>query len=414
MQAHPLALGRGQILICALCMGLLVSNMYFFQPLTPSIAADMGWSLSQANALNISCQAGVALGLFFVVPLGDRIASRTLVLMMIGLIVGSLSLMALTSDWVILLALCLVLGVGLCGGQIMSPFITSLSAAAQRGRTFGTLIAGGMVAVTLSRPLATTLASAGTWKTVFVLSAACMTAAFWAVYRILPLVRSRPHGSYPEFVGAQFLLWHQVPLLRRRAICQGLLFAGLSGLWSVVPALLVSKAVGLSQLQMGSFTLIAICGAVAAPLAGRLTDSGRSESGIRVSLWLAFMACVLGLLAVIDSTLWRVGFLLVSAGLLDFSATLHLVLSQQAVFESMPEARSRLNSLFMGSFFVGGALGSWGAMELFSRQGWPATSVFLVTLAGAALVAHRYCGNAPHTDSEAAESPASSTKGNPT
>ena len=108
MQAHPRALGHAQILICAVCMGLLVSNMYFFQPLTPTIAANMGWSLSQANALNISCQVGVALGLLFVVPLGDRIASRTLVLTMIALIVISLTLMVITSDWAVLLGLCLV------------------------------------------------------------------------------------------------------------------------------------------------------------------------------------------------------------------------------------------------------------------------------------------------------------------
>ena len=394
MQAHPRALGRAQILVCAVCMGLLVSNMYFFQPLTPAIAANMGWSLAQANALNISCQVGVALGLLFVVPLGDRIASRTLVLAMIALIVVSLSLMVITSDWALLLALCLVLGVGLCGGQIMSPFITSLSAPSQRGRTFGTLIAGGMLAVTLSRPLATTLASSGTWKTVFFVSAAGMSLAFWAVYRILPLVKPRPHGSYAEFVSAQFLLWHQVPLLRRRALCQGLLFASLSGFWSVVPALLVSDAIGLSPHQMASFTLIAVCGAIAAPLAGRLTDTGRSAEGIRLSLWLSVIAGIIAVSAIVDSSAWRVGLLLAAAALLDFSVTLHLVLSQQAVFESMPEARSRLNSLFMGTFFVGGALGSWAVMEVFCGYGWPAASAVVLALTGAAAVAQRYCAHA--------------------
>ncbi|MEY3669917.1 MAG: hypothetical protein RL258_1312 [Pseudomonadota bacterium] len=390
MQAHPQALRRAQILICAVCMGLLVSNMYFFQPLTPAIAADMGWSLSQANALNISCQVGVALGLLFVVPLGDRIASRTLVLAMIALIVMSLTLMVLTSDWLLLLVLCLVLGVGLCGGQIMSPFIASLSAPTQRGRTFGTLIAGGMLAVTLSRPLATTLASSGTWKTVFFVSAACMSLAFWAAYRILPLVKPQPHGSYAEFVGAQFLLWHQVPLLRRRALCQGLLFASLSGFWSVVPALLVSDTIGLSAHQMASFTLIAVCGAIAAPLAGRLTDTGRAAKGIRISLWLAVIAGAIAVSAGFDSGTWHVGLLLASAALLDFSVTLHLVLSQQAVFESMPEARSRLNSLFMGTFFVGGALGSWAVMEVYSRYGWSAASAVVLALTGAAAGLQRY------------------------
>lgn len=395
MQAHPRALGRAQILICAVCMGLLVSNMYFFQPLTPIIAANMGWSLSQANALNISCQVGVALGLLFVVPLGDRIASRTLVLTMIALIVISLTLMVITSDWAVLLGLCLVLGVGLCGGQIMSPFIASLSAPSQRGRTFGTLIAGGMLAVTLSRPLATALASSGTWKTVFFVSAACMSLAFWAVYRILPLVKPQPHGSYAQFVGAQFLLWHRVPLLRRRALCQGFLFASLSGFWSVVPALLVSDTIGLSAHQMASFTLIAVCGAIAAPLAGRLTDSNRAAEGIRLSLWLSVIAGLIAVSAIVDSSAWRVGLLLAAAALLDFSVTLHLVLSQQAVFESMPEARSRLNSLFMGTFFVGGALGSWAVMEVFSGYGWPAASAVVLALTGAAAVAQRCCAHAP-------------------
>jgi predicted MFS family arabinose efflux permease len=271
----------------------------------------------------------------------------------------------------------------------MSPFIASLSAPSQRGRTFGTLIAGGMLAVTVSRPLATTLASSGTWKTVFFVSAACMSLVFWAVYRILPQVKPKPHGSYAAFVGAQFLLWHQVPLLRRRALCQGLLFAGLSGFWSVVPALLVSDTIGLSPHQMASFTLIAVCGAIAAPLAGRLTDSGQAAAGIRLSLWLSVVAGVIAVSAVVDSSAWRVGLLLVAAALLDFSVTLHLVLSQQAVFESMPEARSRLNSLFMGTFFVGGALGSWAVMEVFSDYGWQAASAVVLALTVSAAAVQR-------------------------
>lgn len=157
----------------------------------------------------------------------------------------------------------------------MPPFIASLSPPSERGRTFGTLIAGGMLAVTLSRPLATTLVSSGTWKTVFFVSAACMSRAFWAVYRILPLIKQQSHGSYADFVGTQFLLWYRVSLLRRRAVCQGFLFASLSGFWSVVPALLVSDTIGLSTTQMASFTLIAIFGAIAAPLAGRLRIAAR-------------------------------------------------------------------------------------------------------------------------------------------
>jgi predicted MFS family arabinose efflux permease len=372
-------------------MGLLVSNMYFFQPLTPSIADDMGWSLSQANALNISCQVGVALGLFFVVPLGDRLASRSLVLTMVGLIVTSLTLIAIASSWAILLALCLILGIGLCGGQIMSPFIASLSAPTERGRTFGTLIAGGMMAVTLSRPVATTIASIGTWKTVFVVSAACMSLAFWAIYRILPRVTTEPHGSYLQFVGSQFRLWHYVPLLRRRALCQGFMVASLSGLWSVVPAFLVSGAVGLDAGQMAAFTVAAIFGAIAAPLAGRLTDSGRSAAGIRISLWLAVIATGLAVLAGVDSNLTvRITLLLIAAALLDFSVALHLVLSQQAVFESMPQARSRLNSLFMGTFFIGGALGSWAVMEVFTRHGWSLAALVIMGFAVSAIVLQEF------------------------
>ena len=383
-------LGRSQILLCAACMGLLVSNMYLFQPLTPFIALEMGWTISQANILIPACQFGVALGLLLIVPLGDRIASRYLVLAMMGLIVVSLLCIAIWTDWISLVIASFILGIGLCGGQIMSPFITSLSHPEQRGRTFGTLIAGGMVAVTLSRPLASFFASLGNWQIVFFVSAFCMTMATIVCIKILPLVHPNPRERYAEFVKNQVSLWFSVPLLRHRAICQGLLFAALSAFWSITPVLLVSDVIGLSQNQLGLFTLIAISAAIAAPLAGWLKDHGLFKKGLWGALVLALLASFLALLGLTQSPIWIMGCLLLAAACLDFAVTLHLVLSQQAVFEFLPTSRSRLNSLFMGVFFMGGALGSWGCMALFSNYGLTLAYGLILLLCLSALILHHY------------------------
>jgi predicted MFS family arabinose efflux permease len=149
------------VVVCAVFAGLLVSNFYYFQPLTPYMAREMGWSLWQATSFIPVSQAGYGLGLLLLVPLADRIESRGLLLKLMAGAVICLLALTFFRDWVVLLFITLCLGFCLSAIQVLLPAIAGLRPAETRGQTLGLLIAGIAIAVTLARPLASLAGSTG-------------------------------------------------------------------------------------------------------------------------------------------------------------------------------------------------------------------------------------------------------------
>src|SRR5829696_4186284 len=64
--------------LIALCAGVTVSNLYLTQPLLPLVAESLRVSPSQVGFLPTIGQAGYALGILLIVPLGDVLRRRGL------------------------------------------------------------------------------------------------------------------------------------------------------------------------------------------------------------------------------------------------------------------------------------------------------------------------------------------------
>lgn len=376
-------------LICAAFAGLLVSNFYYFQPLAPYMAKEMGWSLWQATSFIPVSQAGYCLGLLFLVPLADRVESRGLILRTMAAVVACLLALTFFRRWEILLLVTLCLGFCLSAIQMLLPAITGLRPLDKRGQTLGLMIAGIGVAVTLARPLASLAGWAGHWQTIFLLSAGFMTLGIVTFAHILPRMPRSPQGSLWLYMRGQVALWKNTPLLRHRAFGQAISFGIFSAFWTGVPAELVNGPLGLSQLELGAFSLIAITATIAAPIAGRWSDQGRSRGGIIWAAGIIALACLIGGLGLAEHRILALIGLTLAAGLLDFGLALQLVLSQRQVFDISPEASSRSNSLFMATFFTGGAVGSWAGGWVYTTAGWGALVVVMLALSIAGLMLQR-------------------------
>lgn len=370
--------GRIILLLAAAC-GIIVANLYYAQPLVGPISQSTGLSPAAAGLIVTLTQIGYGLGLLFIVPLGDLVENRRLVV--IALAVTALALLgaALSSRAEPFLLSAFVLGLGAVAAQILVPYAAHLAPEAIRGRVVGSVMSGLLLGIMLARPFASFVADLAGWHTVYVISAAATGLLALVLSRVLPPRRPEPGAGYGALIASMGRLVLGFPILRRRALYHACLFAAFSLFWTTVPLLLAGPGFGLTQRGIAVFALVGVSGAIAAPLAGRIADRGWSRPMTAIAVSLVAIALAMTRLG---ETGGAAGLLIVTAAavILDFGVSANLVLGQRAIFALGAEYRSRLNGLYMATFFAGGAFGSAVGVWAYARGGWPLASAIGVAL----------------------------------
>lgn len=370
-------------LLAAAC-GLIVANLYYAQPLVGLISASLGLSPGAAGLIVTLTQIGYGLGLLLIVPLGDLFENRRLILVITGL--GTLAIVAagLADTPLQFLAAALFIGIGSVAVQIIVPYAAHMAAEEHRGAAVGNVMSGLMVGIMLARPVSSFIAEFLPWHSVFFISAAVLVVLMLVLGRVLPDRVPKTGLSYGALLASMGHLVVTTPILRRRALYQACLFGAFSLFWTTTPLLLSGPEFGLSQGQIALFALAGAAGAIAAPIAGRMADRGWSFWASRAAMASIAAAFLITHIAPTGSVL-ALGLLTFAAILLDFGATTNLVLGQRAIFVLGSEYRSRLNGLYMATFFAGGAIGSAIGGWLYAEGGWWAASMFGLALPVAAL-----------------------------
>jgi predicted MFS family arabinose efflux permease len=362
--------------VLAFACGATVANLYYAQPLLDEISSSFGVSHGNAALVVTLTQFGYALGVVALMPLGDllenrALASRALVGTAIALVVAGVA-----PGFGIFLAASVLVGMTSVVAQILIPFAAHLAPEDQRGRFVGTVMTGLLLGILLARTLSSLVAAAWGWRTIYLISAALMLVVAVTLVRVLPRRRPSHNVTYPQLMKSIGELVRAEPALRRRAVCQALMFGAFSCFWTSVAFELV-RGFGLSQAAIGVFALVGAAGAAAAPIAGRLGDRGHGGIGSGVALALGIVAMIVAQIGA--------GSLIVLAlagVLLDFAVQSHQVLSQREIYGLRADARARINTVFMTTIFVGGAVASAGSGALYDAAGWTG-----VALLGAALPA---------------------------
>ena len=382
----PAVITRWMTVLLATACGLIAANLYYAQPLVGPISAALGLSPHAAGLIVTMTQIGYGLGLLLIVPLGDSIENRRLVLSVLGIAVPALIAAALATHPLPFLVAALFIGIGSVAVQILVPYAAHLAPEATRGRVVGNVMSGLMLGIMLARPLASSIAAASSWHVVFVASAAVMVVLAAVLARTLPAraptVRLRYRDTLKSMAG---LSVH--PVLRRRALYQAAMFGAFSLFWTTVPLWLASPDFGLSQAGIALFALAGAAGAVATPIAGRIADRGWSRPGTALALLSVAGAFVLTRLAH-PGTPWALAWLVAAAIVLDFGVAANLVFGQRAIFSIGAELRGRLNGLYMATFFAAGAIGSALGAWAYAHAGWHLTAWIGLALPVAALLYH--------------------------
>jgi predicted MFS family arabinose efflux permease len=361
--------------ILATACGLAVANLYFAQPILDLLATAFHTSQGAATTAVTVIQIGYAIGLVLLLPMGDLVENRRLTSAMLVVTSAALVVAGSAQNLGVFLAASVLIGVTSVVAQILIPFAAHLAPDESRGRIVGWVGSGLLIGILLARTLSSWAAAAWGWRAIFFISAGLMLVMALVLFFLLPARKPDHTGSYRTLMASVLELVRTQPVLRRRAICQALMFAAFSGYWTGIAYQLIGEH-GFTQAQLGLFALVGAVGVVAAPISGRIADRGdRYASGI---------ALLIGVAAMVvahfggGSVLW----LGLAAVLLDIGMTAHQTLSQREIYQLRPDARARINTVYMGSVFAGGALGSALAGVFHHRYGWNG-----ITAAGIALSA---------------------------
>ncbi len=371
-----MALSRWNIMIMALCTGLIVANIYYSQPLLVLMSEEFKVSESNAGQVTFFTQVGYALGLLFCVPLGDKLERKRQIVVMTLAAVVALVAAAMSVNITMLKVTGLMIGFTSVVPQLILPLAANLSDPASRGKVIGTIMSGLLVGILLSRTLSGVVGHHFGWRAMFWIAAAI--SALLAVIMITSFPSSKPNfqGSYGDLMKSLLTLAKEQPVLREASAINACCFAMFGMFWTTVVFLLSDAPFKYTSEQIGLMGLAAAAGALGAPLVGRIADKKNPRIAIGYGiifllfgyfLFYIFKANIIGII---------IGIIAIDLGLQGIHVS-----NQTRIYTLLPEARNRLNTVFMTTSFIGTSLGSGIGLWVWSFAQWNG-----VCVAGTALI----------------------------
>lgn len=371
-------LTAGITTLFSLTCALAVANVYSAQPLLDSMAVSLKVAPGMIGGVITATQLGYAIGLLFLVPLGDWLNRKYVAMTQLLLSAAALVVAGLSPNIATLLGAMLIVGLMAVVVQLMVAWVAILATPQKRGQAVGTLTSGIVSGILLSRFISGAIADIAGWRAVYLTAACMMLLMAGVVWKVMPSPskQSQPQKStYLSLLKSVFQLYITEPQLRKRGILALLIFTAFSMLWTTM--VMPLTALSLSHTQAGMFGLAGLAGVLAASRAGKWADQGWAQRTTGLALALLALSW-LPIAYVETSLLW----LLVGVIALDFAVQAVHVSNQSLIIAARPAAASRLVGAYMCFYSLGSAAGAIVATQLYSHWGWQA-----VCLAGAAVSA---------------------------
>ena len=370
--------------LMAITCAFAVANLYYNQPILAEIAQSFNVTAAEVGWIPTLTQMGYASGLLLFVPLGDRLERRNLIVTMLTITAFTLFIAALSPTLSILILASYGIGAATISAQILLPFATDLVSEGDRGKIVGNLMSALFVGILLARPLGGWLGEQFGWRSIYWLAGGIMLFLAIASRQLLPKNQPKSKLSYGQLLRSLWELVKSYPALRSASLIQAMLFGAFSVFWSTLAFLLTRPPYNYGSNTIGLFGLVGIAGIIAAPLLGQVADKGTAKT-LRLMVSAAVLSTIFSYLI-----FWQFGDrfwgLIIGIVLLNLGNQGALVANQIKVYSLNPDARSRLNTVFMVATFLGASLGSVLGTYGWSVGQWTGVCVVGLLLIGVAAI----------------------------
>ncbi|HGN0867546.1 TPA: MFS transporter [Providencia alcalifaciens] len=381
MKTPQAELTTGLTLLMAIATGLVVASNYYAQPLLDTIALQFNLTTNMAGFIVTAAQLGYAVGLLFLVPLGDLFERKKLIIVMTTLSASGLLITALSDNiWQILLGTALT-GLFSVVAQVLVPMAASIAKPHQRGKAVGTIMSGLLLGILLARTISGGVAMIGGWRAIYWVAFGLMMFLILILALKLPRYHQKTDLNYFQLIRSIGRLFFTTPVLATRALLGALTFANFALLWTAMAFLLASPPFNYSEGTIGLFGLVGAAGALMATQAGRLVDKGKGKLVTTLGLILLLLSWIPIGLAKYSLIAFIIGILVLDLAIQGVHVT-----NQSTLYRIMPEARNRLTAGYMTSYFIGGALGSLLSGYAYEHAGWMGVAISGVVITGISLI----------------------------
>ncbi|SMC21771.1 Predicted arabinose efflux permease, MFS family [Clostridium acidisoli DSM 12555] len=358
-------LSKSIILLMAITCGVTVANLYYSQPLLSQIANTFHVSQASAGIVSTLTQIGYAFGLFFFVPLGDVKERRSLIIKMLCFIAIALLIVAVAPSYPILLIASFLVGFTTIVPQIIVPFAAHLAKPKERGKIIGIVMSGVLIGILLSRTFSGLIGGKFGWRIVYFCAASFMILFAVLIKKLLPTSIPSSNISYKNLLSSIVPLFKSEPVLREASINGAAMFASFSAFWTALVFLLGTSTYKMGSREAGLFGLVGVAGALIAPFVGKISDKKTPRFTIGIAITLSTLSYI---------CFWFLGYkllgLIIGIILLDIGSQTGLVSNQARIQALNDESRSRINTVFMVFYFMGGAVGSFLGALGWQYYGW--------------------------------------------
>jgi len=389
-------LTKGEARLLAFTAGATVANLYYAQPLLPTIANSLRVSQTSASLLVTLTQLSYGVGLLLLVPAADIMRRRTLFTVLLTIDTVAVAASAAAPNLAALGSLALLMGVASVVIQMLVPFAATLAAPEQRTWAIGTVLSGLLTGILASRTFAGVVAQFAGWRGVYAVAAVAMAVTTIALYKLVPDLPPEIDARYGTQLRETLALVRTQPVLRWRSLVGACGFGSFSAFWTTVSFLLSRPPYNFNQLEIGLFALAGTAGAVVSGFGGKYIDA---RPHLRWPLTGVVQGSLLASYAFIGlggAHLHWLSLALLVLGTLVMDAAVQSsnLLGQSVIYELLPSARSRITAIYMTTMFIGGSLGSWAAAHAFDRWGWTGACIAAAAFPAVGLLA--WLGAARH------------------
>ncbi|WP_207432246.1 MFS transporter [Sabulibacter ruber] len=369
--------------VMTIATGMVVANLYYNQPLLGRIAATFQVSEASAGSLAMLTQIGYAVGMLFIIPLGDMLRRKRLIMIDFAAIIIALLLAGFAVNIQSLMVASFLIGATSVVPQLLVPMAAHLAKPEERGRTVGFVMSGLLIGILLSRTVSGFVGAHLGWRAMFFIAAGMMLLLWLILYFLLPEVHPNFKGTYKNLMKSLVHLIRDQPMLRLVSLRGALCYACFGAFWTTLVFLLEEPPFNAGSDVAGLFGLIGAAGALAAGYMGRLSDKGNAFTVTTITIGLLVLSYV-----VFGFSSRSIIGLVIGVILMDLGVQATHISNQAFIFSILPEARNRLNTVYMVTYFIGGASGTFLASHAWHLWKWNGVVAMGLLFSGLALLLH--------------------------